>query len=111
MYPPMKITTVMMFSFLLHPTISYSATDEAMVVKILSPRNGQTVAQTFDVEYEIKEGKVANQIDVFLDGVYQKDFAGKLENIPTGKHELLIKATTTDHDNFATWDRIEIMVK
>ena len=111
MYPPVKITTLMMFSFLLHPTISYSTNDEGLNVKILSPQNGQTVARTFEVNYEIHNGMKADQIDVFLDGIYQEDFTGKLENIPPGKHELLIKATTVEQNNFATWDRIEIMVK
>ena len=111
MYPPIKITTLMMFSFLLHPTISYSTDEDALIVKILSPQNGQTVAQTFEVNYKINNGKAADPIDVFLDGVYQKGFTGKLENIPPGKHELLIKAITVEHDNFATWDRIEIMVQ
>ena len=55
MYPPVKITTLMMFSFLLHPTISYSTNDEALNVKILSPQNGQTVSQTFEVNYEIHQ--------------------------------------------------------
>ena len=111
MHPPIKITTLMMFSFFLHPTISYSTNEEALSLKILSPRNGQTVAQTFEVNYEINNEKIADLIDVFLDGIYQKGFTGKLENIPPGKHELLIKAITVEHDNFATWDRIEIMVK
>ena len=111
MYPPIKITTLMMFSFLLHPTIGYSTDDEALNLKILSPRNGQTVAQTFEVNYEINNGKIADQIDVFLDGIYQEGFTGTLENVPPGKHEVLIKAVTIEHGNFATWDRIEIMVK
>ena len=100
-----------MFSFLLHPTISYSTNEEALNLKILSPRNGQTVAQTFEINYEINYGKTADQIDVFLDGIYQEGFTGKLENVPPGKHEVLIKAVTVENDNFATWDRFEIMVE
>ena len=67
--------------------------------------------QTFEVSYELKDEEKFKQIDVFLDGVYQKGFQGVLNNVQKGKHEILIKASPNDEEPVAAWDRVEIIVK
>ena len=111
MYPPIRINTVMMLGILLTPAMSHSTNDKALSIKIVSPQNGQTVSQTFEVDYEFKNKGKADQIDVFLDGIYQKAFKGSLQNVPPGKHEILIKATTDEDGKSANWDRVEVIVK
>ena len=53
---------------------SWCAAENTTTINILSPRNGETVSDTFDIKYESLNAPAGNHAHVYLDGTYQKGF-------------------------------------
>lgn len=81
------------------------------LIKILTPKNGETVKPTFDVHYQLRTGFSEDSVDLFLDGFYQGDIRQTFKNVSIGKHEIGVKVSTNDPEPMIAWDHIEIEVK
>ena len=70
---------------------------EDTTISILSPHDGETVAETFNLTYEILNGPKENQTQVYLDGVHLKEFEGTFSHVPTGEHTITVTIDGHDH--------------
>ena len=90
---------------------SVRATADVTTISILSPHNGETVSETFNIAYEISNGPKGNHVDVYLDGAYQKGFKGTFTHVPKGEHTITVKIADHDHkDAQSVMDTIKIRV-
>ena len=81
------ITYGTMFTLaLLSPLSLHAKEKDGPTIRILSPQEGQTVTETFEVSYTLKEGFNPEYVHVFLDGFYKKEFSSTLTNVPKGPH-------------------------
>lgn len=84
---------------------------ENTTINILSPRNGDTVTETFDIKYEILNAPAGNHAHVYLDGAYQKGFKGTFMHLPKGEHTITVKIADHDHkDAGSATDSITVRV-
>jgi hypothetical protein len=74
-----------------------SAEDGTKII-ITSPKDGDEVDDTFELKYELTKGSQATHVHVYVDGQYQKGFAGQLNGLSKGDHKITVKAATKDHD-------------
>ncbi len=74
-----------------------SAEDGTKII-ITSPKDGDEVDDTFELKYELTKGSEATHVHVYVDGQYQKGFAGQLKGLSKGDHKITVKAATKDHD-------------
>ena len=88
-----------------------SAIAEDPLITIISPKNGEIVDSTFEITYELRSDIEVHDVHIFLDGDYQKEVISVLKNIPKGKHEIIIKASTDEQDGLVGWDSVDITVK
>jgi hypothetical protein len=70
---------------------------EDTTVSILSPHDGETLTDTFILSYEILNGSKENSAQIYLDGVYQKDFDGTFSHVPKGEHTITVTIDGHDH--------------
>ena len=90
---------------------SAGATEGTATISILSPHNGETVADTFNITYEILNAPKDNHAHVYLDGAYQKGFKGTFTHVPKGEHTITIKIADHDHKDADTaTDTIKVKV-
>ncbi len=85
--------------------------DDGSAITITSPQNGETVESSFELQYTLKKGTMADHVHVFLDDTYQKGFKGQFKDVPSGSHRITVKVATHDHDMVAVSDSVEIVVK
>ena len=78
------------------------AADATTTISILSPRNGETVANTFNITYEILNGPKGHHAHVYLDGAYQKGFQGTFTHLQKGEHTITVKIADPDHKEAST---------
>ncbi len=81
---------------------SWGAGEGMTTINILSPQNGQTVAETFDITYEILNAPAGNHAHVYLDDAYQKGFKGTFTQVPKGGHTITVKIADHDHKDAGT---------
>src|SRR5262249_54578732 len=72
--------------------------EDGSKIVITSPKDGDEVDDTFELKYELTKGSEATHIHVYVDGEYQKGFAGELKGLSKGDHKITVKAATKDHD-------------
>ncbi|MBS0169506.1 MAG: hypothetical protein JSR62_04065 [Nitrospira sp.] len=90
---------------------SWCAAENATTINILSPRNGDTVTETFDIKYEILNAPAGNHAHVYLDGAYQKGFKGTFTHVAKGEHTITVKIADHDHkDTGSATDSITVRV-
>jgi hypothetical protein len=75
--------------------ISLSAAEHTTVT-ILSPHDGETVTDTFILTYEILNGRKETHPQIFLDGLYLKEFDGTFFHLPNGEHTITVKVEGQD---------------
>jgi hypothetical protein len=84
---------------------------ENTTVTILSPHDGETVTDTFILTYEILNGRKENHPQIFLDGLYLKEFDGTFVHLPNGEHTITVKVDGQDpHGTEHASDTIKIRV-
>ena len=83
-------------------TSSWCAAESSTTISILSPHNGETVTETFDIKYEILNAPAGNHAHVYLDGTYQKGFKGTFTRVPKGEHTITVKMADHDHKDAGT---------
>ncbi len=81
---------------------SWCAAENTPSISILSPRNGETVSETFDIKYEILNAPDGNHAHVYLDGTYQKGFKGRFSSVAKGEHTITVKIADHDHKDAGT---------
>lgn len=81
---------------------SWCAAEGTTTISILSPHNGETVTETFDIKYEILNAPAGNHAHVYLDGAYQKGFKGTFTQVPKGEHTITLKIADHDHKDAGT---------
>ncbi|MEK6803666.1 MAG: hypothetical protein AABZ34_13535 [Nitrospirota bacterium] len=81
---------------------SWCAAEGTTTINILSPHNGETVAETFDIKYEILNAPAGNHAHVYLDGTYQKGFKGTFTRVAKGEHMITVKIADHDHKDAGT---------
>lgn len=81
---------------------AWCAAEDQATISILSPRNGETVTDTFDIKYEISHAPEGNHAHVYLDGTYQKGFKGTFTRLPKGEHTITVKVADHDHKDAGT---------
>lgn len=93
-------------------TGSWCMADNITTINILSPRNGDTVPETFEIKYEILNAPAGNHAHVYLDGAYQKGFQGTFTQVPKGAHTITVKIADHDHKDAGTaTDSVTVKVK
>ncbi len=82
-------------------------------IKILSPKNGETVSQKVRVKYAYhKEGR-ANHVHIFVDGNFLEathDDPVTL-NLPSGHHTIMLRAASRHHDLLKARASVDVDVK
>lgn len=81
---------------------SWCAAENVTTINILSPRNGDSVPETFEIKYEILNATEGNHAHVYLDGAYQKGFKGTFTHVPKGEHTITVKIADHDHKDAGT---------
>ncbi|ODT43838.1 MAG: hypothetical protein ABS70_07000 [Nitrospira sp. SCN 59-13] len=81
---------------------SWCAAENVTTINILSPRNGDSVPDTFQIKYEILNAPEGNHAHVYLDGTYQKGFKGTFTQVPKGEHTITVKIADHDHKDAGT---------
>ena len=72
--------------------------EDGTKILITSPKDGDEVDDTFELKYELTKGSQSTHVHVYVDGQYQKGFAGQLKGLSKGDHKITVKAATKDHD-------------
>jgi hypothetical protein len=85
-------------------------------VKILSPRNGQTLrGDQIPLEFKLVKGKKGEHVHAYVDGELLGMFSsekGSLNGIKPGQHTLELRVVTGDHINeLNAIDRVKFTVK
>ncbi len=81
---------------------SWCLAENSTTINILSPRNGDSVPETFEIKYEILNAPAGNHAHVYLDGTYQKGFKGTFTQLPKGEHTITVKIADHDHKDAGT---------
>ncbi len=81
---------------------SWCAAENSTTINILSPRDGESVPETFEIKYEILHAPDGNHAHVYLDGAYQKGFKGTFTHVPKGEHTITVKIADHDHKDAGT---------
>ena len=66
-------------------------------IMITSPKDGDTVSDSFDLKYEFTKGSQAVHAHVFLDNEYQRGFTGAFKGLSRGTHQITVTGATEDH--------------
>jgi hypothetical protein len=72
--------------------------EDGSKLMITSPKDGEKVADTFEVKYDLTKGSQATHVHAYVDGEYQKGFAGTLKSLGKGTHKVTVTGATKDHD-------------
>ena len=85
--------------------------DDGSHIQINTPKDGESVGQTFDLKYDLHAGSQAHHAHVYLDGQYQKGFKGTFTNVAPGKHEIKVQAANKDHKLLPATAVVHVEVK
>nr|MBI3614795.1 hypothetical protein [Nitrospirota bacterium] len=85
--------------------------EDGSKITITSPKDGDRVGGTFDLQYDLTKGSQAAHAHVYLDGQYQKGFGGTFKGIAPGKHQITVTGATKDHKPVAATQTIMVEVK
>ena len=85
--------------------------EDGSKVMISSPKDGDKVADTFEVKYELTKGSQATHVHAYVDDQYQKGFSGELKSLGKGTHKVTVTGATKDHDPVTATHSITIEVQ
>ncbi len=88
-----------------------AADDDGSKITITSPKDGETVGDTFPLKYDLVKGSKAAHAHVYLDGKYQKGFDGTFKGVSKGQHEIKVTAATEKHDMLAASQTVTVNVQ
>lgn len=85
--------------------------EDGSKVMITSPKDGDKVSDTFEVKYDLTKGSQATHVHAYVDGEYQKGFAGEIKSLSRGTHKVTITGATKDHDPVTATDSVTVDVQ
>jgi len=85
--------------------------EDGSKIMITSPKDGEKVADSFELKYELPKGSQAAHADVFVDNQYQKGFTGAFKGLAKGTHQITVTGATKDHALVAASQTITIEVQ
>lgn len=85
--------------------------EDGSKIMIMSPKDGEKVADSFDLKYELTKGSQAAHAHVFVDNQYQKGFTGAFKGLAKGTHQITVTGATKDHALVAASQTITIEVQ
>jgi len=107
-----RASFILLIGCIFSSTVSFADDkDGTSLVTIVTPQNGESVASTFEVKYQLRDGTEAAYVHIFLDGNYQKDVTSILKNVRPGAHEIMIKAAANLEETLVDWDSVNITVQ
>ena len=69
-------------------------TEDGQKIMITSPKDGDKVADSFELKYELTKGSQAAHAHVFVDNQYQKGFTGAFKGLAKGTHQITVTGAT-----------------
>jgi hypothetical protein len=85
--------------------------EDGSKIMIMSPKDGDKVADSFELKYELTKGSQAAHAHVFVDDQYQKGFTGAFKGLAKGTHQITVTGATKDHALVAASQTITIEVQ
>jgi hypothetical protein len=85
--------------------------EDGSKIMIMSPKDGDKVADSFELKYELTKGSQAAHAHVFVDNQYQKGFTGAFKGLAKGTHQITVTGATKDHALVAASQTITIEVQ
>ena len=85
--------------------------EDGSKIMIMSPKDGDKVADSFDLKYELTKGSQAAHAHVFVDNQYQRGFTGAFKGLAKGTHQITVTGATKDHALVAASQTITIEVQ
>lgn len=109
----LAIAAIMTSAFLAAPVMLPWASAAETSVKIVSPKNGDTVKSPFDLKYIYHKGPRANHVHVYVDGdLYKPTHDNPVSmDLPSGKHVITVKAATKHHHLLGPKDQVTVTVQ
>jgi len=85
--------------------------EDGSKVMITSPKDGDKVSDTFNLKYDLTKGSQATHVHAYVDGEYQKGFAGEIKSLSKGTHKVTVTGATKDHDPVTATHSITVDVQ
>jgi len=85
--------------------------EDGSKVMITSPKDGDKVSDTFEVNYDLTKGSQATHVHAYVDGEYQKGFSGEIKSLSKGPHKVTVTGATKDHDPVMATHTVNIEVQ
>jgi len=85
--------------------------EDGSKVVITSPKDGDKVSDTFNLKYDLTKGSQATHVHAYVDGEYQKGFAGEIKSLSKGTHKVTVTGATKDHDPVTATHSITVDVQ
>lgn len=80
-------------------TIGWTANNKSSRLTIVSPTQGAVIkGDSVTVRYKLSKGMDATHIHCYVDGEYQRAFAGVVKGLTRGTHEIKLVAASHNHD-------------
>ena len=107
------VVPVMVGLFLLgFGTIGWTAADDSSRLTIISPTQGSVIkGDSVQVQYKLSKSADATHIHCYVDGEYQRAFAGVVKGLTRGTHEIKLVAANHNHDSLGAEAVVTIEVE
>lgn len=80
-------------------TIGWTADNKSGRITIVSPAQGAVIkGDSVEVRYKLSKDTDATHIHCYVDGEYQRAFAGVVKGLTRGTHEIKLVAASHNHD-------------
>ncbi len=85
--------------------------EDGSKIVITSPKDGDKVADSFELKYELTKGSEAAHAHVYLDTQYQKGFPGSFKGLSKGTHQITVIGANKDHKLVSASQTITVEVQ
>lgn len=93
-------------------TIGWAADGKRSRLTIVSPTQGAVIkGDSVKVRYKLSKGTDATHIHCYVDGEYQRAFAGEVKGLARGTHEIKLVAASHNHDSLGAESVVTIEVE
>lgn len=93
-------------------TIGWTADGNVNRLTIVSPTQGAVIkGDSIEVRYRLLKGTEATHIHCYVDGEYQRAFAGVVKGLTRGTHEIKLVAASHNHDSLGAEAVVTIEVE
>lgn len=93
-------------------TIGLTADGNSSRLTIVSPTQGAVIkGDSVKVRYKLSKGTDATHIHCYVDGEYQRAFAGEVKGLARGTHEIKLVAASHNHDSLGAEAVVTIEVQ